>query len=67
MFARLKSGFILLGTLLDSDCVLSFVCHLEVVQGEERIHRNVPAVIPLLPVVISGHVSSWGIWLELPL
>lgn len=51
-----------MGAFLDSDCVFSFVCHLEVVQEEERISRNVLAMIPLFPVVMSGHVSSLA-WL----
>lgn len=65
MFARLRSDFILLGGFLDSDCFI--IRHLKAVQRKERIHRNVLTVIPLLPVVMSGHVSSWGVWLELSL
>lgn len=62
MFAQLGLGFILLGAFLD--CALWFVCHLEVVQEEERISRNVLAMIPSFPIVISGHIASWGICSE---
>lgn len=62
MLARLGLGFILLRAFLD--CALSIVCHLEVVQEEERISRSVPAVIPSFPVVMSGHIASWGVCSE---
>lgn len=52
MFAQLGLGFILLGAFLD--CALWFVCHLEVVQEEERISRNVLAMIPSFP-----HCHIW--------
>lgn len=61
MFVRLRSGLILLRAFLDSDCVLSFVCLLKVVEEEGRIHRNALAAIPLLLVIMSGHISSWGV------